>query len=90
MNRLEMLQEAEQYYQEANGIWEPLAAQAPDTYKRYLTQSIVNLAFLHSTNQASSDDFDSIMKRLQKLGVSSLPENEIWFENEEEFFRIPD
>jgi tetratricopeptide (TPR) repeat protein len=90
MNRLEMFQEAEQYYQEAIRIWEPLAAQAPDTYKRYLTQSLVNLAFLHSTNQDSSDDFDSIMKRLQKFGVSSLPENEIWFENAEEFFRIPD
>ena len=90
MKHLEKLQEAEQYYQEAIRIWESLAAKAPDTYQRYLTQSLVNLAFLHSTNQASSDDFDSIMKKLQKLGVSSLPENEIWFENEEEFFRIPD
>ena len=90
MKRLDSLQEAGQYYREAISIWEPLAANAPDTYQRYLTQSLVNLAFLHSTNKDSSDDFNSIMKKLQKLGVSSLPESEVWIENEEEYIRIPD
>jgi hypothetical protein len=90
MKRLDMLQEAEQYHREAIRIWESLAAKAPDTYQRYLTQSLENLALLHSTNKDSSDELNSIMKRLQKLGVSSLPESEVWFENEEEFFRIPD
>ena len=89
MKRLDRLQEAEQYYQEAIGIWDPLAAEAPDTYQGYLTQSLVNLAFLHSANQDSSDDFNSIMKRLRKLGVSALPESEVWIELMEEYFRVP-
>ena len=90
MKRLEKLQKAEQYYQEAISIWEPLVAKAPETYHRYLTQSLGNLAFLHSVKKDSSDAFDSIMKKLQKLGVSSLPESEVWIENEEEYIRIPD
>ncbi|MHA2427996.1 MAG: tetratricopeptide repeat protein, partial [Candidatus Hermodarchaeia archaeon] len=88
MKRLDRLQEAQQYYQEAISIWEHLAAKAPETYQRYLTLSLVNLAFLHSINKDSSDDLTSIMKTLQKLDVSSLPECEIWIETEEDTFRF--
>ena len=70
---------------EALEVWEPLAAKAPKTYQQHLTQNLENLAILLTETGESSDDFDAIMKWLQKLGVSSLAEEEVWIVNDEDF-----
>ncbi|MFX1342877.1 MAG: tetratricopeptide repeat protein, partial [Promethearchaeota archaeon] len=88
MKHLGKTPEAEAHYREALKIWKRLAKKDPEAFQPTVAQNLSNLAHLLSETGSSSKSLDLVMNQLKKLGVTSLPKEEVWIENEEDFLRV--
>jgi tetratricopeptide (TPR) repeat protein len=73
---------AEKYYQEALDLLENLAAKAPSVYQRYVTMVLSNL-LLYNREHGETEMAESIRGRLEELGSSDIPEQEVWIEEKD-------
>ncbi len=80
--------ESQRAFREAIDIGEELVEKAPTLYQQDLITVLCNYALLLSDID-SIDALQTVMIRLEELGIESLPENEEWSEEEEEEANIP-
>ncbi|MFX0077993.1 MAG: hypothetical protein ACFE8O_02025, partial [Candidatus Hermodarchaeota archaeon] len=88
MKHLGKMSEAEAHYREAHKIWKRLSKKDPKAFQSAVAQNLSNLFILLSETGSSSKGLDSVMNQLKKLGISSMSEEEVWVENEEDFYRV--
>ncbi|MFX1416518.1 MAG: tetratricopeptide repeat protein, partial [Promethearchaeota archaeon] len=84
LTRTNRVSEAEETYREAIDIGEELVSKVPTVYRLGLATTLCNYSLLLSSVDNRDDPLQRTVTRLEELGVDSLPENEMWSEDEDE------
>ena len=84
LSRTGRIAESEEVYREAIDVGEQLVSKAPTVYQDVLATPLCNYALLLSAIDNREDSLQNTTTRLKELGIGSLPENEIWSEDEDE------